>query len=553
MHSLKKLNAVFSALMFMALPLFFAACKKPCVETTAALSTVAPIENNAPVTVPTSQSNETSKKVDTYIILNDENTTINGKGASFSDSVLKISKGGYYSVKGKLSDGKIIIDSKDSEKDVFLQLDGVIARSLSDSPFSVVSSGRKVHVILSENAVNEFSDSSGEDNYTARRSGKYTQAVLFSKSDLSIEGKGTLKVSAKYKKGIYSEKELSVLGGNINIESADDALGAKNKIAFMAGTLNASGGSNGMRTGFSEGRGEITISGGTIKIESGLNCIQSSSTLTVSGGVFDLTSGKGSTGKAGEGNYSKAIPHVSSGMTGSSGEQTIDASESKAVRAEKSLTVSGGDFTVNSLDDAFFCGGKIIITDGDFDIKTDANAFFAPSTIAIASGNINVEYCAEGIEGKSVYITGGSVFVNTHGYGFGENGNVLQTGGTVVSFGSKSGENLKSIYTVMGGTVFSSGSIPLKQGNIERCPELTTTATFPANTLLAITGLDGKEIFCLSIAKSCKSFWFSGSELEKGKNYKIYSGGINNGVSINGVFYGSQYNPGWLVDTVAAK
>lgn len=553
MHSLKKLNAVLSALMFMALPLFFAACKKPCVETTAALSTVAPIENNASVTVPTSQSNETSKKVDTYIILNDENTTINGKGASFSDSVLKISKGGYYSVKGKLSDGKIIIDSKDSEKDVFLQLDGVVARSLSDSPFSVISSERKVHVILSENEVNEFSDSSGEDSYTARRSGKYTQAVLFSKSDLSIEGSGTLKVSAKYKKGIYSEKELSVLGGNLNVESADDALGAKNKIAFMAGTLTASSGSNGMRTGFSAGKGEITISGGTIKIESGLDCIQSSSTLTVSGGTFDLTSGKGSTGKAGKRNHSKAIPHVSSGMTGSSGEQTIDANESKAVRAERSLTVSGGNFAVNSLDDAFFCGGKIIITDGNFDIKTDANAFFASSTIAIASGNINVEYCAEGIEGKSVYITGGSVLVNTQGHGFGENGNVLQTGGTVVSFGSKGEENSKSVYTVMGGTVFCAGSIPLKQGNIERCPELTATATFPANTLLAITGLDGKEVFCLSIAKSCKSFWFSGSELEKGKNYKIYSGGINNGVSKNGVFYGSQYTPGWLVDTVAAK
>lgn len=552
MRSFKKFNAVFSALMLAALPLAFAACKKPCEKPTVMLSTVSPISGNEAVTVPTSHADTANNDIDTYIILNNENTTINGEGASFSDSVLTISKSGSYLLKGRLSNGQIVVDLKEPGGRIFLHLGGITLRSSADSPLCVLSSGGEAHIVLNDNTENELSDNSGE---TARFKNKnnYTPAVVFSKSNILFEGEGTLKISAKYKKGIYGEKEVQVLGGNINIESADDALGAKNGIAFKSGTLNAVSKGAGLRTGNGDaGKGSIAVFGGSFKIESALDCIKSASNLVISGGNFDLSSGGGSTGKAEKKDRNEALPGVKSAIA-SSGEQTIDINESKAIRAEKSIIVSNGEFAVNSLDDALYSGGKIHIADGNFDIKTDSVAFFADSQILISGGNIKADYCAEGIEAKSVLIKGGSVYINAESNTFGEKGNVTQSGGTVVAFGAENGVNGKSSYTVTGGTVLCGGDLPLRKGTVKQSAELSVRATFPSNTLFAVTDEDGRSLFCLSIPKNSKNIWFSGPELSKGSRYKIYSGGINNGVSKNGVYYDSQYTPGWLVDTVVAK
>lgn len=554
MHTVKKLNVVLSALMLAVLPVLFAACKKPCETKAAVLSTVAPISGNAEVTVPTSHADTSNKNIDTYIILNNENTTINGSGASFSDSVLTISKSGSYLLKGKLSDGRIVVDSHDADGKVCLYLDGVTARSSEDSPLTVNSAGRELRVILLENTSNGFFDFSDKGDFpVSRGKNAYTSAVLFSKSDIYFEGEGTLEVGAKYKKGIYSEHGLTVLGGNINIESADDAIGAKNNISFHGGTLNAVSGAGGIRTGRSDaGKGSVTITAGTFKIQSALDCIRSSSSLVITSGSFDLTSGGGSTGKAGQKSKDKSFPGVQPSVGGNSSDQTIDARDSKAIRAEKLLKISGGEFAVNSLDDAFYSAGKVYVSDGDFNIKTDSTSFYAGAVVTILGGNIKSEYCLDGIGGKKVFISGGNICISAEENSFGEYGNVLQSGGTVVAFGSNSGTNGKSTYTITGGTVFYAGDLPLKKAAVRGSAELSATATFPESTLLAITNSEGKPLFCLSLAKNCKSIWFSSPELTRGEKYKIYSGGINTGVSQNGIYYGTQYTPGWLVDTVEA-
>lgn len=553
MCKIKKTTAVFSALIFLFLPFILSACKRPHNEKPLMLSTVEPISGDSTVTVPTSHADNSGKNIDTYIILNNENTTINGKGASFSDSVLTIEKGGSYLIKGKLSDGKIVVDSNESDKTVTLFLEGVVARSHSGAPLKINSAGREAHIVLGKNRDNEFSDYSG-GNSKSNTESEYTPAVIYSKSDLFIEGEGSLKIGAKYKRGISCEKELSFLGGNVSIESADDAVLARNSLEIKGGTLNVVSGSNGLRTADSDaGKGSVLISGGTLEIESSLDCIQSDSNLTITGGSFDLTSGGGSTGNFEEKGSSRSLSHIREAIGGVSGEETIDVNDAEAVKAAKSLTISSGELAVNSRDDAFYCTGKITVSGGDLKIKTDSSAFFSSSSIDILGGSLSVSDCAEGIEGKSVSISGGSIYINTEGSGFGEKGNVRQSGGTVVAFGSKSGVNGKSSYTVTGGTVFSAGDLPAKKATVRRNAELSVTATFPANTLFAITNEKGRTVFCLSIAKNCKSVWFSSPELSSGETYKIYSGGINTGVSNNGIYYGTQYTPGWLVDSVKAK
>ncbi len=553
MHTVKKLNAVFFALVLASLPLLFAACKEQNEDKTSLLSTVAPINSDSAVTVPTSHEDTSSKHIDTYIILNDENTTINGSGASFSDSVLTISKSGSYFLKGKLSDGRIVVDSKTRGR-VCLYLSGVTVHSSVDSPLNITSAGRVAKIILAEKSSNELSDSSEKaGSAETADKGDYTPAVVFSQSDLVLEGEGTLKINATHKKGIFSEQKLTVLGGNIDIESADDALGSNGGVVFRTGTLNAVSGASGIRTVASDnGKGSIIINGGLIKIKSELDCIQSVSTLTVTGGEFNLTSGGGSTGRVENKSRSQAIPKVQNPIKDSSGSQTIDTKDSKAVKAERSLTVSGGDFAVNSRDDAFYSATRIYISGGDFNIKTDSNALCCSKVVSVLGGNLKVEYCSTGIDGEHISISGGNIYITAENNSFGESGNVFQTNGTVIAFGSDSGKNKKNTYTVAGGTLFSAGGLSSKKSAVQRNAELSVTSSFSANTLFTVTNTDGKTLFCLSLAQNCTSIRFSSSELSKGEKYKIYSGGINKGVSQNGIYYGTQYTPGKLVDEVKA-
>ena len=238
------------------------------------------------------------------------------------------------------------------------------------------------------------------------------------------------------------------------------------------------------------------------------------------------------------------------------GDQTsrpIDAEGSNAVSAERAVTVSNGDFAVNSSADAFSCSGRLIITGGNFSVKTDRTAFYSSSTVTVSGGNIKTDYCLDGIEAKLANISGGSIYINAQSCSFGPDMVVTQSGGTVVSVSAKSVAGGSGIYTVTGGTVFASGELSAHGTVASGNAELSSSAKAAANILLAVTDERGKSLFCLMLPRRCEGFWFSSPELVRGKSYNVYIGGINTGAQKNGVYQGSSYTPGTLSQTVTAK
>lgn len=558
MHSCKKINAVLSALLLALLPALLAACKDKAENSKAhvLLSTVSPISADTAVTVPTAYSAQSATDIDTYIILNNENTTINGDGASFENSVLSISKGGSYSIKGKLSNGRIEVDPTEPNEKVTLYLSGVSVNSPDGAALFLSSSVRDAKLVLTESTWNDFSDYAAAYQSGTEDESDFFPAAIYSKSSLTVSGEGSLSVNASHGKGIFSSNDLSIEGGSLSIESADDAVCGKNGLVVSGGSLSVVSGGNGLCTGDSDfGEGALVVSGGSIKIESRLDCIKSASGITVSGGSFDLTSDGGSTGKA---NKSSAEAQTQSSLPGIKariGEQrnkTIDA-ELAAVSAEKALVISGGEFAVNSSFDAFVCGGRLVMTGGNLDVKTDRTAFFSPISFTLSGGNIKTDYCLEGIEAKLSRITGGSIYINAQSFGLDPDMAVSQSGGTVVSLSASGGETGRGIYTVTGGTVFAAGSIPQRKVTVARSAELSSSAKTAANILLAVTDERGKALFCLKMPRKCEGFWFSSPELTKGKSYNVYSGGLNTGVQKNGIYQGSSYTPGNLQQTVTAR
>ena len=139
-----------------------------------------------------------------------------------------IDKEGVYVLSGEASDVTITVEVDDTEK-VQLVLDGVSITN-EDAPAVYVKNADKVFVTTIEGSTNTLQVTGtfvadGETN---------TDAVIFSRDDLVLNGQGTLKISSTGN-GVTSKDDLKVTGGSYVIDASADALEANESIAIADG------------------------------------------------------------------------------------------------------------------------------------------------------------------------------------------------------------------------------------------------------------------------------------------------------------------------------
>ena len=175
---------------------------------------------------------------------------------------INISTGGEYNITGEF-ENSIIVDSTDK---VILNLNNVTIDSQITAAIANKNSGELV-INLVEHTTNILKDN-GSSEY---------DGCIYSEGNLTIEGNGTLKVYGKQEEGegIATEtKDITINGGDIYIESADDGLNA--------------GGDGGI----------ITINNGNIFIKANGDGIDSNKDLIINGGTI-YTMGSSVGGDAG--------------------------------------------------------------------------------------------------------------------------------------------------------------------------------------------------------------------------------------------------------------
>lgn len=147
--------------------------------------------------------------------------TLSGDGASsdsdavqIDGSTVTITDEGTYLLTGTLNDGQIIVNAEESDK-VQLVLNGVNITSATSAAIYVAQAD-KVFVTTA----------SGSEN-TLTNGGEYIaidenniDAVIFSKSDLTVNGEGTLTIEAKAGHGIVSKDDLVLTSGTYTITAA---------------------------------------------------------------------------------------------------------------------------------------------------------------------------------------------------------------------------------------------------------------------------------------------------------------------------------------------
>ena len=337
-------------------------------ETTETIETVqAPEENNNIITA--SYTVNTNGIIDTADLFSSrdlEQTAdlTNAQYLTVSDNhTLNITEAGVYVISGTAQNCTIRIEA-DKEAKIQLVLDSVNVTN-SDSPAIYVVSADKVFITTtdSENTLTVSGNftADGETN---------TDAVIYSKEDIVLNGIGILNITSAYGNGISSKDDLKVTGGTYTINSALDAIEANDSISICSGTFTINSNKDGLHCENDTAEGFIYIADGTFTIKSASDGIQATTILQIDNGSFNSTSAEGM-----EATYVQI----------NGGTISIDASDDGINAANKSnnaypVTVefNGGDTTITMGQgdtDAVDSNGYIYVNDGTINITAPTSSF----------------------------------------------------------------------------------------------------------------------------------------------------------------------------------
>lgn len=276
-------------------------------------------------------------------------------------SAITIDKEGIYVISGDADDAQIIVDAADDAK-IQIVLNGVNITN-SSIPAIYVKNADKVFVTTQNGTENTLSvtGSFSADGTTN------TDAVIFSKDDLVINGQGTLNISST-DNGISSKDDLKITGGTINITSSADAIEANDSIAIADGNISINTEKDGLHSENEDdnSKGYIYIAGGTFSITSGSDGIQATTVLQIDGGNIDISSSEGL-----EGTYIQ----INDGTVKiSASDDGINASR-KSSSYNVTIEINGGNISVDMGQgdtDALDTNGDLIINGGNISITAQS-------------------------------------------------------------------------------------------------------------------------------------------------------------------------------------
>ncbi len=274
---------------------------------------------------------------------------------------VSITEEGVYVISGSAKNTSIVVEADDTAK-VQIVLDDVSITN-EDAPAIYVKSADKVFVTTSSDSTLKVTGSFSADGTTN------TDAVIYSKEDLVLNGKGTLTIEST-ENGITSKDDLKITGGTYSITSSADAIEANDSIRIYDGSFTIDSGKDGLHSENSDDNslGYVYIQGGDFTIDADSDGIQATTVLMIDGGTFDITASEGL-----EATYVQINDGTISIEASDDGINTTQKSTSFDVVIE----VNGGDITIvmgSGDTDGFDSNGNIYINDGTIDV-TGNSAF----------------------------------------------------------------------------------------------------------------------------------------------------------------------------------
>ncbi len=524
------------------------------------------------------------------VTLADGNSSADGGGVTVDGDTVTITEEGAYLLTGALSDGQILVDAGDSDK-IQLVLDNVSV-ACSGSAAIYVREADKVFLTMTEGSENSLT-SSGEFVQTDDNN---VDAAVFSKADLTMNGNGTLTVGCESGHGVVSKDTLKIAGGTYEITSASQGLSGKEGVEIADGVFVITSGKDGIHAENDEDAslGSIYIESGTFVITAGGDGMDASGALTILDGVYTLTTGGGSinasTGSDGQENAEWGRwAGGNASATADTSDSTETETSAKGLKADMSITISGGDFAIDSSDDAVHTNGNLSIGGGTFAVSSGDDGMHADSALAVSGGTIDITKSYEGLEGTaidifggtislvasddglnaaggadgssisgragqnafdadssaSITISGGNLAIDASGDGIDSNGNLTVTGGTVFVSGPTNSGNGALDYagtgTITGGVLIAAGSTGMAQNFGSDSTQGTILYNFAseqsAGTSVTLTAGDGNVLASFTPAKQFQSVVVSAPGIVSGGTYTLTAGSESVTIEMTGTTY----------------
>ena len=199
-------------------------------------------------------------------------TLADGASECGSDAVViegdtvTITAPGEYLVTGSLSNGQLRIECGGEGK-TSVNLQGVTIHNETGAAILAGKVSPRLRISLMADTVNELSN--GES--LVYEEDDEPNGVIFSRSDLTIEGSGSLKVTAGAMDGIVSKDDLKIEGGQITVNAPRHGIRGKDFVEISDGDITVTAGKDGIRSNNDKeaDRGYISVLGGKIRIVCG--------------------------------------------------------------------------------------------------------------------------------------------------------------------------------------------------------------------------------------------------------------------------------------------
>ena len=288
---------------------------------------------------------------------------------------IDITDEGVYVISGSAKNCTIRVSADEAAK-IQLVLDGVSITN-DDFPAIYVISADKVFITTTD------SDNTLTISGQFRADGDTnTDAVIFSKDDLVLNGTGTLNITANYGNGITCKDDMKITGGSYNVTTALDSFEANDSISVYDGTFNIKTEKDGFHCENDEAEGTITILGGTYTITGGSDGMQASALLQIDSGTMNIT--------AAEGLEATYVLINDGNINISASDDGINASASTNAY-ETAVEINGGNLNVavgQGDTDAIDSNGSVYINGGTINITAQMSAFDYDRTAEFNGGTI---------------------------------------------------------------------------------------------------------------------------------------------------------------------
>ena len=452
-------------------------------------------------------------------------------GVTVSDGVITIAKAGNYRLSGTYS-GQVKVEAADSDM-VRLILDNATITNSTGAAINVVEADEVV-IYTASGSTNTVSDGS---SYSDTASGS-PDAAIYSKSDLTLAGEGTLKVEGNYEEGIHTTDGLVIASGTLEVTAANTGIKGKDYVDILDGTVTVTATKDGIKaTNDTDGnRGWVRLSGGTVNISAGDDGFKAERVLEISGGTLNIT-------ESNEGIEAQYINILDGTVNVTSSDDGINASYSTSSSSSTESTSSSTTQTSQTAQSNQTAQNTQNGQSAQGNAAQGGQGGQPPAGGQAPSGNMGQPPAGGGggmgggggtfeVVDATINIAGGTVTVNANGDGIDSNGTATLSGGTLVVNGPFTGGNT-SLDTngdlLLNGTTVVAGN----SGDMFEAPassstsgyvKLTNLSNVSSGTTIQVADSSGKVVANYKVTNSNTALILvSSANITKGQSYTVYT------------------------------